>query len=139
MCVCVCLSCFSAYIVSLRKRPNFMQIIFNKIYIIHRTKLLLNYVFMLQANDPDLDDIVRYRIDADRITANGDYLENVESTAFILEENTGVVRLNFDVLPAMKGFFEFKIVAYDLGKFRWRQDISTYYKRTSKTRRKQSN
>lgn len=86
-----------------------------------------------------MDDIVRYRIDADRITANGDYLENVESTAFILEENTGVVRLNFDVLPAMKGFFEFKIVAYDLGKFRWRQDISTYYKRTSKTRRKQSN
>lgn len=61
-----------------------------------------------------MDDVVRYKIDAKGITAHGEYIENV-AEAFTLNENTGIVNLNFVVLTTMKGYFEFQIVAYDLG------------------------
>ncbi|XP_037029736.1 cadherin-23-like [Bradysia coprophila] len=78
------------------------------------TDWLTKEILTVTANDPDLNDVIRYRIDDDGITAKGDYLGNVESTAFTLERDTGVLRLNFEVLAVMKGYFEFKIVAYDL-------------------------
>lgn len=71
----------------------------------------------MQAYDPDLDDEIRYEFGVEGIRADGENLNGVESTAFILESATGILRLNFEVLATMKGFFEFKIVAYDLGKF----------------------
>lgn len=60
--------------------------------------------------------MVRYEIDADGIKSSGDDLTSVVKTAFVLERDTGVLKLNFEVLATMKGYFEFKIIAYDLGK-----------------------
>lgn len=71
----------------------------------------------MQAYDPDLDDEIRYVFDAAGIKAVGDYISGVESTAFTLDSATGVLKLNFEVLATMTGYFEFKIVANDLGKF----------------------
>lgn len=56
--------------------------------------------------------------DVEGIKAVGDNINGVASTAFTLDSATGVLRLNFEVLATMKGYFEFKILAYDLGKFR---------------------
>lgn len=55
--------------------------------------------------------------DVEGIQGVGDNLNAVASTAFLLESGTGVLRLDFEVLATMKGFFVFKIVAYDKGKW----------------------
>ncbi len=74
-------------------------------------------MYSSQAYDPDLDDEIRYVFDDDGITADGDYIDGVVSTAFTLESSTGILRLNFEVLATMRGYFEFKIVAYDKGTY----------------------
>ncbi|KAJ6639917.1 Cadherin-23 [Pseudolycoriella hygida] len=71
-------------------------------------------ILTVTAYDPDLDDVIRYVLHADGIIANGENLDGVVNEAFIVETGTGVLRLNFEVLATMKGYFELKIVAYDL-------------------------
>ena len=43
-------------------------------------------------------------------------LDNVRRAPFIIEKNTGIVKLNFDPQKGMKGYFDFK-VNYDFFQF----------------------
>lgn len=52
----------------------------------------------------------------DTLTANGNNLNDVLSTAFTIDLYSGVIKLNFAVSQSMKGYFEFKVQALDLGK-----------------------
>ncbi|KAI4457764.1 fat atypical cadherin-related [Holotrichia oblita] len=42
-------------------------------------------------------------------------LENLQRPPFLVEKNTGVVRLNFDPQQGMKGYFDFMVLANDTG------------------------
>jgi hypothetical protein len=75
-----------------------------------REKILLTLV----AEDPDLNDVVTYHLMTDTIVATGENIEDVKETAFIVNEVTGFLILNFQLQPSMKGFFEFKVQARDL-------------------------
>ena len=68
----------------------------------------------LKADDPDLNDVVTYRILNDSITVTDDNLNNVKDTAFLLNQVTGALELNFQVQSYMKGYFEFQVEARDL-------------------------
>lgn len=68
----------------------------------------------LYADDPDLDDVVTYYLLTDTIVATGENLENVKNTAFLVNEVSGALTLNFALQKDMKGFFEFKVQARDL-------------------------
>ena len=76
----------------------------------NRGKTLLT----LFATDPDLDDIVTYYLLTETIVATGENLEQVKNTAFLVNEITGELKLNFELQTNMKGYFEFKVEARDL-------------------------
>ncbi|KRT78310.1 hypothetical protein AMK59_8693, partial [Oryctes borbonicus] len=42
-------------------------------------------------------------------------LENLQRPPFLVEKDTGVVRLNFDPQQGMKGYFDFMVLANDTG------------------------
>lgn len=68
----------------------------------------------LLAFDPDLDDVISYHLLTDTIVATGDNLEGVKSSAFLVNQVTGALILNFKLQGSMKGFFEFEVQARDL-------------------------
>lgn len=76
----------------------------------NREKTLLT----LFATDPDLDDVVTYFLLTDTIVATGENLDDVKDTAFLVNEVTGDLTLNFELQTNMKGFFEFQVQARDL-------------------------
>lgn len=76
----------------------------------NRDKTLLT----LFATDPDLDDVVTYFLLAETMVATGENLNGVRDSAFIVNERTGELKLNFDFQSNMKGFFEFQVQARDL-------------------------
>lgn len=68
----------------------------------------------LEATDPDLDDKITYFILTDTIRVSNDELNSVKNSAFAVDQNTGVLSLNFEVQSTMSGFFEFDVQARDL-------------------------
>lgn len=76
----------------------------------NRDKTLLT----LFATDPDLDDIVTYYLMTETIVATGENLNDVKNSAFLVNEISGDLTLNFELQPNMKGFFEFQVQARDL-------------------------
>lgn len=80
------------------------------------TVVLIADIYLKQATDPDLDDVIRYVIKPDSLVANGENLAAVLTAAFELNIESGVLLLNFGVLATMKGFIEFQIQAFDLGR-----------------------
>lgn len=77
---------------------------------------MLSLIYPKQATDPDLNDAIRYVIKPGSLVANGENLDGVLATAFGLNIESGVLLLNFGVLATMKGFIEFQIQAFDLGR-----------------------
>lgn len=75
----------------------------------NRNKILLTLV----AIDPDLNDVVTYHLITESIVATGENIEDVKITAFSVDEVNGYLKLNFQLQPSMKGFFEFKVEARD--------------------------
>lgn len=73
-------------------------------------KVLLTLV----ATDPDLDDIISYYILTDTISVTGEGLDDVKETAFLVNQLTGALTLNFQLQSSMKGYFEFDVQARDL-------------------------
>jgi hypothetical protein len=71
-------------------------------------------LFRLNATDPDLNDAITYHILTDTIVVSKNELERDKNTAFILDSNDGLMRLNFKVEASTSGFFEFKVEARDL-------------------------
>lgn len=71
-----------------------------------------------QAFDPDLDDVISYIIKNGSYVASDNSLESiVHNYPFELDSASGELFLNFSVLASVKGFFEFKVEALDLGMF----------------------
>lgn len=76
----------------------------------NRGKILLT----LFATDPDLDDEITYFLLTETIVTVGENLENVKTTAFLVNQNSGALTLNFELQTDMKGYFEFQVQARDL-------------------------
>lgn len=72
-------------------------------------KILLS----LHADDPDLNDVVTYFILLNTIVAVGESIEEVKETAFLVNQATGALTLNFRLLSTMTGYFEFTVQARD--------------------------
>lgn len=76
------------------------------------------HVLTVYADDPDLDDVVTYAIEAGSyVASHASLLAIVENRPFELNAETGELRLNFAVAPEMRGYIEFRIQAFDLGEF----------------------
>lgn len=67
----------------------------------------------LQADDPDLDDVIIYRIFGD-VKATGENILDIKEKAFKINEQSGELMLNFIPQDNMKGQFEFEVEARDL-------------------------
>lgn len=68
----------------------------------------------LEANDPDLNDKISYSILTNTIFISNEELAAVKDTAFLINRDSGVLSLNFQVQPTMGGYFEFNVEARDL-------------------------
>lgn len=75
---------------------------------------LKKILITLYADDLDLDDIVKYYLLTGTIQVTGDNLDGVKETAFLVNELTGALTLNFQPQPNMNGYFEFEVEARDL-------------------------
>lgn len=74
-------------------------------------------ILFIQAFDPDLDDIITYFIQSGSYLASDTSLKDiVQNNPFELHPDSGELKLNFAVAAEMKGYIEFKIQAFDLGK-----------------------
>lgn len=71
-------------------------------------------LIQLEATDLDLDDIVTYFMLTDSMKISDDTLLNVKERAFLVNQNSGALNLNFQVEPSMMGYFEFQVEARDL-------------------------
>lgn len=81
----------------------------------------------LFATDPDLDDEISYFLLTETIVATGDNLENVKNTAFLVDQRSGALSLNFELqTDSMKGYFEFKVQARDLVDHTDEADVKIY-------------
>lgn len=68
----------------------------------------------LEANDPDLDDVVTYFILEDTMTVSNPKLDYLKESAFQLNKYSGALTLNFEVQSTMSGYFHFQAEARDL-------------------------
>lgn len=68
----------------------------------------------LSAFDPDLNDVVSFRLLTDTIIAAGTNLEEIKATAFRVNNVSGALTLHFRLQSSMRGYFEFKVEARDL-------------------------
>lgn len=80
---------------------------------VSETDNLAKVLLILEATDPDLNDIVTYYLMTESIVATGDNIDIIRETAFNVKRTNGELTLNFKVQPTMKGFFEFKVEARD--------------------------
>ncbi|XP_070502052.1 cadherin-AgCad1-like isoform X3 [Chironomus tepperi] len=68
----------------------------------------------LEATDPDLNDVITYRLLKDTIEVSNEDLNNLKDSAFLVNSVTGNLLLNFEVQSTMSGFFTFQVEACDL-------------------------
>lgn len=76
------------------------------------------HVLTVHADDPDLDDVVTYAVEAGSyVPSHASLRAIVENNPFELNAETGELRLNFAVAAEMRGHIEFRIKAFDLGEY----------------------
>lgn len=80
---------------------------------VSETDNLRKTLLTLYATDPDLDDVVTYYLRIHSILVVGENLEDVKEFAFLVNEATGHLTLNFQPQPGMSGYFEFVVLAQD--------------------------
>lgn len=60
--------------------------------------------------------MLTYSISGPIVGIGNNLADVAASNPFVLEEATGILRLDFLVQDSMSGYFEFKIIVYDNGK-----------------------
>lgn len=63
-----------------------------------------------------MDEVLRYSISGAIVGVGTNLADVAASTPFVLEEDTGILRLVFLVQDSMSGYFEFQIIVHDNGK-----------------------
>lgn len=68
----------------------------------------------LHASDADLNDRITYHILTETMMVTNEVLESYKDSAFLLDQNSGILTLNFQVQTTLSGSFKFKVEARDL-------------------------
>ncbi|KAL7052776.1 hypothetical protein ACKWTF_005003 [Chironomus riparius] len=68
----------------------------------------------LEATDPDLYDVINYKILKDTIETSNSELMYLKDSAFVVNSISGALLLNFEVKSTMSGYFTFQVEACDL-------------------------
>lgn len=83
-------------------------------------------LFSLKATDPDLNDVITYKILNDTIRVSNEELNYLKDTAFIVNAISGDLILNFKVQSTMSGYFTFQVEACDLANHTDTTNIKIY-------------
>lgn len=60
-----------------------------------------------------MNEVLRYNILGTVVGVGSNLADVAASTPFVLEEDTGILRLDFLVQDSMSGYFEFQIIVHD--------------------------